>query len=177
MTTAAVDKTFEYEQRTLDIWFSAFPVYTWVEPLHKRTSTSIIDGMVTHNSEWIMLVEQKTRNISLDDLQNKYGNELLVNYEKIVNLCKVSKQLQTRAIMWTYLVPDDVVIETMLTSARGNLTANIRTEYGGFQRSANGGLEDKSVAYISCAKSRILTHHQSQVRPQSQTDTNHDLEL
>lgn len=166
MTTAAVDKTFEHEQRTIEIMLSNVPEHiSFVDFINKRESTGAVDGFVGIGGLLAYAVEQKSRNISAAQL-DEWGEELLINANKLSNLQQFARLANLPVHMWTYLIPNDVVVDTLLVNADGEFVAPIRIEHGEYQQSANGGRVTRNVAYIDASGS-----HHYRFQPRNQTDT------
>lgn len=166
MGTSAVDETFWHEKRTQEIMLSNIRGnYTFTDFVDKRKSTAIIDGFVALDGLLVYAVEQKSRNITAAQL-DEWDEELIVNAPKLIGLQQFAKLANMPIHLWTYLIPDDVVVDTLVINSEGEFVAPFRVVYGEYQESANGGRIRRNVAYIDASRSN---HYRYQ--PQNQTDT------
>jgi len=172
MTTKAVEKTFEHEKRTVEIMMSNIKGNSkFVDFMNKRTSTAVIDGFMVFDELLAYGIEQKSRNITAA-LLDEWHDELIINWVKLNNLQQFAKLSNLPVHLWTYLIPDDVVIDTMICDANGDFTTPIRIEHGKYQESANGGHIIRNVAYIDASAS-----HHYRFQSQNQTDTSQPFSL
>jgi hypothetical protein len=93
------------------------------------------------------VVEQKSRNMSLEQLQN-WDNEWLITYEKIEAGRYVANSLGVPFIGFLYLIPDDLLITKQLSNAHGEWTCDFRTALTETQETINGGKIVRENAYI-----------------------------
>jgi hypothetical protein len=93
------------------------------------------------------VVEQKSRNMSLEQLQ-KWDNEWLITYEKIEAGRYVANSLGVPFIGFLYLIPDDLLITKQLSNANGEWTCDFRTALTETQETINGGKIVRENAYI-----------------------------
>lgn len=172
MTTAAVDKTFEHEKRTIDIMLSnVHGNFGFVDFVNKRESTAAVDGFVTLDGLLIYAIEQKSRNVTAQQL-DEWHEELIINANKLFNLQQFAKLANLPIHLWTYLIPNDVVVDTYIINSQGEFVTPFRVVEGEYQESANGGRVRRNVAYIDASGS-----HHYRYQPQNQMDTSRPFEL
>ena len=172
MTTPAVDKTFEHEKRTIEIMLSnVHGNLAFVDFVNKRTSTAAVDGFITLDGLLIYAIEQKSRNITANQL-DEWNEELIVNYQKLLNLQQFAKLANLPVHMWTYLIPDDVVVDTPILDSDGKFLTPFRIDFDYYQESVNGGRIARNVGFVDASGS-----HHYRYQPQNQTDTSRPFEL
>lgn len=113
-----------------------------------KSEASDVDGFFCKGDQILMVMENKCRDMSLEQLKN-WGNEWLVTYEKIVNGANVCKQLKVPFYGFLYLVPDKVALSIRLADKDGNFLPNIRLARTETQKTVNGGKVVRTNAYIS----------------------------
>jgi hypothetical protein len=146
MTTDAVLNTFKQEVRCIDLWQQNNPMHEYITT--DKMGTAIVDGFIIRQGVMLAAVEQKSRNLSMSMLFDTYGGELLVDENKWESCLQLSKWLNVPFVMWTYLVPDDLVLSTMISNDRGHPLVKFEKVEGDYQESANGGRVKKRVAYF-----------------------------
>lgn len=146
MTTDAVLATFQQELRCIEIWRQNNPMHDYITT--DKLGTAVVDGFILRDSVLLALVEQKSRNLSMSMLFDIYDGQLLVDENKWDTCVRNSKDFNVPFVMWTYLVPDDVVLSTMITNKSGYPLVKFEKVEGDYQESANGGRVKKRVAYF-----------------------------
>ena len=137
MDTVEVSETFRWEQRTYDIMLQYLPrTYSILDFQNKRQSTAAIDALVVRDGRIQFAVEQKTRNMSDWELAN-YGDELVINNAKWLNLKKTAEVLNVDVWMWTMMKKSDMVIATKMFNANAVPVAKCHFERGNYQHSAS----------------------------------------
>jgi hypothetical protein len=146
MTTDTVLNTFKQEVRCIEIWQMVNPVHEYITT--DKMGTAIVDGFILRQGVMMAAVEQKSRNLSMSTLYGEYKGQLLVDENKWESCLQLSKWLNVPFVMWTYLVPDDALLSTMITNKSGYPLVKFEKVEGDYQESANGGRVKKRVAYF-----------------------------
>lgn len=116
----------------------------------KQDTTSDIDGFFLNDAnEVIACYEIKSRNNSLDDLENKFNDEWLITYDKIIKGAVIAKALQIPFYGVLYLVKDDTTLLIKIAGSNGEFIPNIRIERTKTQATCNGGTANRVNAYIN----------------------------
>ena len=163
MTTDTVLNTFKQEVRCIELWQQNNPMHDYITT--NKLGTAVVDGFIIRDGVMLAAVEQKSRNLSLSMLFDVYGGELLVDENKWEHCIQVSKLLNMPFVMWTYLVPDDLVLSTMISNDRGYPLVKFEKVEGDYQESANGGRVKKRVAYFD-----VTTENTRVFRPVARID-------
>jgi hypothetical protein len=139
-------ESLEHELRAVQLWNSHYTDYTYVHT--PKNGPALVDAVICDNDcNVVAVVEQKSRNMSLEQLQN-WNNEWLITFEKIEAGRYVANSLGVPFIGFLYLIPDDLLITKQLSNANGEWTCEFRTALTETQETINGGKIVRENAYI-----------------------------
>jgi hypothetical protein len=139
-------ESLEHELRAVQLWSHHYSDYTYVHT--PKNGPALVDAVIVDNdTNVVAVVEQKSRNMSLEQLQ-KWNNEWLITYDKIEAGRYVANSLGVPFIGFLYLIPDDLLITKQLSNAQGEWTCEFRTALTETQETINGGLITRENAYV-----------------------------
>jgi hypothetical protein len=139
-------ESLEHELRAVQLWSHHYSDYTYVHT--PKTGSALVDAVIVDNdTNVVAVVEQKSRNMSLEQL-NKWDTEWLVTYAKIEAGRQTAMALGVPFIGFLYLIPDDLLITKQLSNANGEWTCDFRTALTETQETINGGKIVRENAYI-----------------------------
>lgn len=145
-------KSLQYEDRAISIFELNFPKLNYKST--PKDGAAALDAVVTSGNNVVGVVEQKSRNMTLDQLMN-WNFEWLVTNEKINNGVAAAKLLGVPFMGFLYLIPDDLLLVTQISDAQANLTVDIRVEQTTTQKTINGGSIERLNAFIDMREARI----------------------
>jgi hypothetical protein len=146
--------SLEHELRAVQLWNSHYTDYTYVHT--PKNGPALVDAVICDNDcNVVAVVEQKSRNMSLEQLQN-WNNEWLITFEKIEAGRYVANSLGVPFIGFLYLIPDDLLITKQLSNANGEWTCNFRTALTETQETINGGKIVRENAYIDLTEAKHI---------------------
>jgi hypothetical protein len=147
-------ESLEHELRAVQLWNSHYTEYTYVHT--PKNGPALVDAVICDNDcNVVAVVEQKSRNMSLEQLQN-WNNEWLITFEKIEAGRYVANSLGVPFIGFLYLIPDDLLITKQLSNANGEWTCNFRTALTETQETINGGKIVRENAYIDLKEAKHI---------------------
>lgn len=114
-----------------------------------------IDGFFIKDNVIIACYEIKSRDMSLDTLENKFNNEWIITYDKILRGAAVAKALQVPFCGVLHLIPDNKTMLIKITDSNGEFCVPIRITRSKTQATCNGGTANRVNAYIDMEYSRI----------------------
>ena len=130
-------ESLEHELRAVQLWSHHYSDYTYVHT--PKNGPALVDAVIVDNdTNVVAVVEQKSRNMSLEQLQ-KWNNEWLITFDKIEAGRNTAMALGVPFIGFLYLIPDDLLITKQLSNAKGDWTCNFRTDNTETQETFNGG--------------------------------------
>jgi hypothetical protein len=139
-------ESLEHELRAVQLWNHHYTEYTYVHT--PKNGPALVDAVIVDNdTNVVAVVEQKSRNMSLEQLQ-KWNNEWLITFDKIEAGRYVANSLGVPFIGFLYLIPDDLLITKQLSNAYGEWTCDFRTALTETQETINGGKIVRENAYI-----------------------------
>jgi hypothetical protein len=140
-------ESLEHELRAVQLWQHYYSDYTYVHT--PKNGPALVDAVIVDNdTNVVAVVEQKSRNMSLEQLQ-KWDSEWLITYDKIEAGRYVANSLGVPFIGFLYLIPDDLLITKQLSNANGEWTCDFRTALTETQETINGGKIVRENAYIN----------------------------
>jgi len=147
-------ESLEHELRAVQLWNSHYTDYTYVHT--PKNGPALVDAVICDNDcNVVAVVEQKSRNMSLEQLQ-KWNNEWLITFDKIEAGRYVANSLGVPFIGFLYLIPDDLLITKQLSNAQGQWTCEFRTDITETQETINGGKIERLNAYIDLTDAKHI---------------------
>ena len=139
-------ESLEHELRAVQLWQHHYTEFTYVHT--PKDGPAYVDAVIINNeSQLVAVVEQKSRNMSLEQLQ-KWDMEWLITYDKIESGRYVANALGVPYIGFLYLIPDDLLITQKISDKDGKWTCHFRTDITETQETINGGKIERLNAYI-----------------------------
>lgn len=106
-----------------------------------------IDGFMVRDGEIVGVYESKCRNMTVEQM-NRYNDEWLVTFEKILNGAELSKRLYVPFYGLLYLVQEPIGVILKITDEKGNILPRVRIEQTTTQKTINGGSIVRTNAYV-----------------------------
>ena len=106
-----------------------------------------IDGFMVRDGEIVGVYESKCRNMTIEQM-NRFNDEWLVTFEKILNGAELSKRLYIPFYGLLYLVQEPVGVILKITDEKGNILPRVRIEQTTTQKTINGGSIVRTNAYV-----------------------------
>lgn len=157
VNTAKGQISLEYELRAVELWKHHYPDFTYVHT--PKNGRAVVDAIIMDaNNTAVAVVEQKSRNMTLEQLQ-KWQMEWLITYDKIEQGRWLGLALGVPYIGFLYLIPDDLLITQKITNTAGAWTCDFRTEETQTQETINGGLISRLNAFIKLDNAQHLQAH------------------
>lgn len=139
-------ESLEHELRAVQLWNSHYTDFTYVHT--PKDGPALVDAVIVDNdTNVVAVVEQKSRNMSLEQLQN-WNMEWLITFDKIEAGRYVGNALGVPYIGFLYLIPDDLLITQKISDKDGKWTCEFRTDTTETQETINGGKIVRLNAYI-----------------------------
>ena len=139
-------ESLEHELRAVELWQHCYSDFTYVHT--PKSGAALVDAVIVDNdTNVVAVVEQKSRNMSLEQL-NKWNMEWLITFDKIEAGRWTAQALGVPFIGFLYLIPDDLLITKQLSNANGEWTCDFRTALTETQETINGGKILRENAYI-----------------------------
>ena len=139
-------ESLEHELRAVQLWNSHYTDFTYVHT--PKDGPALVDAVIVDNdTNVVAVVEQKSRNMSLEQLQN-WNMEWLITFDKIEAGRYVGNALGVPYIGFLYLIPDDLLITQKISDKDGKWTCEFRTDTTETQETINGGQIVRLNAYI-----------------------------
>jgi len=147
-------ESLEHELRAVQLWQHHYPDFTYIHT--PKDGSALVDAVIGDNDcNVVAIVEQKSRNMSLEQLQ-KWNNEWLVTHAKIEAGRTTAHALGVPFIGFLYLIPDDLLITKQLSNAQGEWTCEFRVDMTETQETINGGKIVRENAYIDVTEAKHI---------------------
>jgi hypothetical protein len=154
VNTAKGQESLEHELRAVQLWQHHYPDYTYIHT--PKNGPALVDAVIGDNdTNVVAVVEQKSRNMSLEQLQ-KWDMEWLVTFAKIEAGRVTAHALGVPFVGFLYLIPDDLLITKQLANNKGEWTCNFRTALTETQETINGGKIVRENAYIDLTEAKHI---------------------
>jgi hypothetical protein len=153
VNTPRGQKSLEYEQRAVWLFNHHYPHMQYNET--PKDSSAMVDAVVTTGSDVVGVVEQKSRNMSLAQLQ-EWDNEWLITRSKVENGRNTALALGVPFIGFLYLIPDDLLLMQFITTREGTYVPVMRFQVTETQATINGGLAQRKNAFINMSHAKKL---------------------
>lgn len=101
-------ETLAQERAAISLFLQSFPGFEFIET--PKDTPADIDGIITKNGVMISGVEVKCRNMTADDLVNKYKNQWLITADKLDRGVNVCERLGIDFRGFLYLVPHNMLL-------------------------------------------------------------------
>jgi hypothetical protein len=127
-------------------WFEKTFDMTYVETPKDRPA--LIDAVIVKH-QVVAIAETKCRyNVHTEDFKTKFNNEWLITWEKLGAGIGMSKGLAVPFYGILYLVSCGVVMTVRISDSSGVIAVPIRLETTTTQATINGGLANRTNAFI-----------------------------
>ena len=147
-------ESLEHELRAVQLWQHHYPNFTYIHT--PKDGSALVDAVIGDNDcNVVAIVEQKSRNMSLEQLQ-KWNNEWLVTHAKIEAGRTTAHALGVPFIGFLYLIPDDLLITKQLSNAKGEWTCDFRVDMTETQETINGGKITRENAFIDLTEAKHI---------------------
>jgi hypothetical protein len=154
VNTAKGQESLEHELRAVQLWQHHYPNYTYIHT--PKNGPALVDAVIGDNdTNVVAVVEQKSRNMSLEQLQ-KWDMEWLVTFAKIEAGRITAHALGVPFVGFLYLIPDDLLITKQLANNKGEWTCNFRKDFTETQETINGGKIVRENAYIDLTEAKHI---------------------
>jgi len=144
-----------HEMRAVQLWQHHYPDFTYVHT--PKDGSALVDAVIVehHQADIVAVVEQKSRNMSLEQL-HKWDMEWLVTHAKIEAGRTTAHALGVPFIGFLYLIPDDLLITKQLSNAKGEWTCDFRVDMTETQETINGGKITRENAFIDLTEAKHI---------------------
>lgn len=147
-------ESLEHELRAVELWQHVYADFTYVHT--PKNGAALVDAVICDNdTNVVAVVEQKSRNMSLEQLQ-KWNMEWLITFDKIEAGRWTAQALGVPFIGFLYLVPDDLLLTKQLSNAKGEWTCDFRTDVTETQETINGGKIERLNAYVNMSEAKHI---------------------
>jgi len=158
VNTPKGQESLQHELRAVELWNNYYPDFTYVHT--PKDGSALVDAVIVNNeTNVVAVVEQKSRNMSLEQLQ-KWDSEWLITFDKIEAGRYVANSLGVPYIGFLYLIPDDLLLTQKISDKNGQWTCDYRTAVTETQETINGGTISRLNAYIKVDKAQHLQAYQ-----------------
>lgn len=158
VNTLKGQESLKHELRAVELWNYHYQDFTYVHT--PKDGPALVDAVIVDlDANVVAVVEQKSRNMSLEQLQ-KWDNEWLITFDKIEAGRYVANSLGVPYIGFLYLIPDDLLITKKISDKHGQWTCDFRTDITETQETINGGKIDRLNAYIKLDGAQYLQAYQ-----------------
>lgn len=158
VNTPKGQQSLQHELRAVELWNYHYPQFTYVHT--PKDGPALVDAVIVDNeAQVVAVVEQKSRNMTLEQLQ-KWDNEWLITFDKIEAGRYVGNALGVSYIGFLYLIPDDLLIIQQISDGQGKWTCDYRLDTTETQETINGGLITRLNAYINLDNAQHLDAYQ-----------------
>lgn len=148
-------KTLGDEARCVSIIEAAYP--GWSVAFTPKETSAAVDGVILQNGITRAIIEQKSRyDVSLDEFINRYRNQWLVTFDKIVKARGIAEAFCVPLVGLLYIVRDDKVLAQTLWRPQDGWTVSFTVKKTETQRSVNGGIALRDNAYIDMSKAKAF---------------------
>lgn len=136
------------------LFLQSFPGFEFIEtPKHTPAD---IDGIITKDGVMVSGVEVKCRNITVDDLANRYNNQWLVTADKLDRGVSACERLGIDFRGFLYLVPNKMLFIVPIFSYKDGWLVEPDYEITKTQASVNGGIAERLNAYVDVSKAKVV---------------------
>jgi hypothetical protein len=147
-------ESLEHELRAVELWQHHYSDFTYVHT--PKNGSALVDAVIVDNdTNVVAVVEQKSRNMSLEQLQN-WNMEWLVTFAKIEAGRTTAHALGVPFVGFLYLIPDDLLITKQLANNKGEWTCSFRKDFTETQETINGGKIVRENAYIDLTEAKHI---------------------
>jgi len=147
-------ESLEHELRAVELWQHHYSDFTYVHT--PKSGSALVDAVIVDNdTNVVAVVEQKSRNMSLKQLQ-KWDMEWLVTFAKIEAGRTTAHALGVPFVGFLYLIPDDLLITKQLANNKGEWTCSFRKDFTETQETINGGKIVRENAYIDLTEAKHI---------------------
>lgn len=146
--------TLVHEREAISLFLNSFPGFGFIET--PKDTPAFIDGIITKDGVMVSGVEVKCRNMTQDDLANKYDSKWLITSDKLDCGVSVCDRLGIDFRGFLYLVPDKkLLIVPIFVFGKGWVT---EPEYHmtKTQATVNGGIAERLNAYVDVSKAKVI---------------------
>lgn len=158
VNTPKGQQSLQHELRAIELWNHYYQDFTYVHT--PKDGPAYVDAVIVDNeAQVVAVVEQKSRNMTLEQLQT-WDYEWLITYDKIEAGRYVANALGVPYIGFLYLIPDDLLITLKISDGHGKWTCDFRTDITETQETINGGKIERLNAYIKVDKAQHLEAYQ-----------------
>lgn len=149
-------KSLEYARRSAAIWLAKNP--GWRYAATPEDSDCPFDAVLIDPDGIVRaIVEQKSRDMTRDQLTFDFNNEWLVTMDKIVQASQCARLFRVPLVGFLYLIPEDALLTRQLADCRGLFCVPFRCDQTATQQTINGGHATRGNAYIDMFDARVLT--------------------
>ena len=150
--------TLRHEQRAIEIFRYHHPEYVYAET--PKDKAGAVDAILIENGLVKCVVEQKSRNMTIDSLA-QFGYEWLVTTKKVQLAANIAQNLCVPFVGFLYLIPEDALLVKRITNADGSAASNMREEVRETQATVNGGTALRRNTLIDVSGAWWYTMHES----------------
>lgn len=147
-------ETLAQERDAISLFLQSFPGFEFIET--PKDTPADIDGIITKNGVMISGVEVKCRNMTADDLVNKYKNQWLITADKLDRGVNVCERLGIDFRGFLYLVPHNMLLIVPIFSYKDGWVTEPEYEMTKTQATVNGGVAERLNAYVDVSKAKVI---------------------
>ena len=138
--------SLRFEQEAIEIFSVAHSEYRFIEtPKHRPAA---VDGVFMKGGVIHSVVEVKTRNVTKEEMRNRFENKWLVTADKIDDGRALSQLLRVPFVGLLYLIPDKTLLALKITNEQGDWVFPFERKKTVTQKTINGGEVERVNAFL-----------------------------
>jgi hypothetical protein len=154
INTPKGQQTLEQERRLVQIITKAFPGIAYLHT--PKDKPAMVDAILSVDNVMKAVAQASCRNLTRDTLQNRYGNEWLLTYEKMIEGRKLAVALCVDYWGFVYLAPDDIAVCVKMFSPERGWLVRFHVAKTETQATCNGGSAVRDNAYIDVSGAIVV---------------------
>lgn len=147
-------ETREQEKAAIKLFLESFRGFDFIET--PKDLPAALDGFIVRNGELVYGVEVKCRNMTSEDLREKFENRWLVTADKIDRCVNICEELCIGFRGFLYLVPEKMLLIVPIWDYGKGYIADIEYEATETQATVNGGVAIRQNAYIDVSAAKVM---------------------
>ena len=146
--------SLRFEQEAIEKFSLAHPEYRFIETPKDRPAA--VDGVFMKGGVINSVVEVKTRNVTNEEMRNRFENKWLVTADKIDAGRAAGSLLGVPFVGLLYLIPDETLLALRITNERGEWAFRFERKETTTQKTINGGQVERVNAFLPLATAREI---------------------
>lgn len=118
---------------------------------------SAVDGFIVDGGKITSFYEIKARDMSHQELRERFKSEWLLSYDKIHAAYSLTKLHRVGFTGVLYCIKDGIILVKTMWDSGGALRVSWRTEQTSTQKTVNGGRASRPNCYIDMSEAKIFS--------------------